>query len=273
MRRLLAAAAFAALAACGACGRKSPEAPASEPETAFAPPAGRRAFSLSIDKSQARFLAPGDAVEVAILVETPRADGTSETRSEVLSPRAEVLRVRRDWSDDDGLVQLALSPEEVEYAALAVQREDRLFLNKVAEPPVLAPAAAPSKPALERGMRGLAVLVYPDQQEFLDAGARVDVVAARQSAKASGKSEADALVLLQDVLVLGSEPIQGNEQWATVQLMLTPDQAQTLTRAVAAQDDLTLAVRADADRATRPVEPIRMSRKFGTAAERGSPKS
>jgi Flp pilus assembly protein CpaB len=117
------------------------------------------------------------------------------------------------------------------------------------------------------------VLVYPDQQEFVDAGARVDVVAARQGAKASGKAEADALVLLQDVLVLGSEPNQGNEQWATVQLMLTPEQARTLTRAVASENDLTLAVRSETDRATRPVEPIRMSRKFGTAAERGSPKS
>lgn len=272
MTRLLVAA-LVALSA-GACSRKTAEAPsADEPEAAFAPPAGRRAFSLSIDKSQSRFLEPGDAVEVAILVETPRADGTSETRSEILAPRAEVLRVRRDWSDDDGLVQLALSAEEVEYAALAVQREDRLFLNKVADTPALQPAEAASKPSLERGMRGLAVLVYPDQQAFLDAGSRVDVVAARQGAKASGKSEAAALVLLQDVLVLGSEPIQGNEQWATVQLMLTPEQAQTLTRAVAGEDDLTLAIRAGTDRSTRPVEPIRMSRKFGTAAERGSPKS
>jgi len=267
MRRLLAVAALVLLGSC----RAKPPAPADE--AVFAPPAGRRAFSLSIDKSQARFLSPGDAVEVAVLVETLRSDGTSETRSETLAARAEVLRVERDWSDDDGLVQLALSPDEVPYASLAVESEDRLFLNKIADPPALAPLPAPDKPALERGMRGLAILVYPDQQEFIEPGDRVDVVAATRSAKASGKSEVSALTLLQDVLVLGSSPAAGNEQWATVQLMVTPEQARSLARAVAAEEELTLAARAPGDRSSGPVEPARMSRKFGTSAERGSPKS
>jgi|GEM_PF-1816878 len=269
MKRTLVAALLASLCA---CQTKPAEAPAAA-EVAFAPPAGRRGLTLAIDKSQTKFLSPGDAVELAVLVDTPRADGTRETRSEVLAPRAEVLRVEQGWSDEDGLAQIALSPEEAEYAALAVQRQDRLFLNKVADAPALTPAPAPGKPELERGMRGLAVLVYPDQEEFLDPGVRVDVIAARQGGKAGGKAETTALVLLQDVLVIGNAPAEGNEEWSTVQLMLTPEQAQTLTRAVAAEDDLTLAVRAPADRATAPVEPARMSRKFGTEAERGSPKS
>jgi Flp pilus assembly protein CpaB len=266
------AAALAVLAALAACRQKPAEPPA-ESEAALAPPAGRRGFTLSIDKSQTKFLAPGDAVEIAILVETPRADGTREARSEVLAPRAEVLRVERGWSDDDGLAQVALSPEQAEYAALAVQRQDRLFLNKIAGASTLTPAPVPAKPELAPGMRGLAVLVYPDQEEFVDAGVRVDVIASREGGKAGGKVETSALVLIQNVLVLGSEPAQGNEEWATVQLMLTPEQAQTLTRAIAAENDLTLAVRADGDGATGPVEPARMSRKFGTEAERGSPKS
>lgn len=253
--------------------RPRPVEPPADSDAAYAPPGGRRAFSLSIDKSQSRFLSPGDAVEVVILVETPRADGTRETRSEVLAPRAAVLRVRRDWAEGTGLVQLALSPEEAQYAALAVEREDRLFLNKIADAAALTPVAAPPKPALEPGQRGLAVLVYPDQQEFLEPGARVDVVATRQGAKASGKSELTALTLLQDVLVLGSDPTEGNEEWATVQLMVSPEQAKILTRAVAGEDNLVLAERAPADRGRRPVEPARMSRKFGTEAERASPKS
>jgi Flp pilus assembly protein CpaB len=272
MTRPLIAAALALAAALAACRAKPPEA-AAEPETAFAPPAGKRAFSLSIDKSQTRFLAPGDAAEVVILIETPRADGLNETRSEVLSPRAEVLRVRRDWSDDSGLVSLALTPEEAQYAALAADREDRLFLNKLPDAAKLEAARAPAKPSLEAGRRGLATLVYADQQEFVAPGDRVDVIATRRSGSASGKSELAAITLIQDATVLGAGAPEGNEEWATVQLMLTPEQAKTLTRAVAAEDNLALAGRAPGDHATRPVEQAKMSRKFGTEAERASPKS
>ncbi len=55
--------------------------------------------------------------------------------------------------------------------------------------------------------------------------------------------------------------------------MLTPEQAETLARAVAAEDNLVLAGRAPDDHASRAVEPAKMSRKFGTDAERASPKS
>lgn len=270
--RILPAMALLALAALGAC-RAKPLDKGAEPEAAFAPPAGKRAFTLSIDKSQAKFLNPGDAAEVVMLVRTDRSDGTSETRSEVLAPRAEVLRVRRDWAETAGLVQLALTPEEVEYAALAVDREDRLFLNKVPDAAKLAEWGRAGTPALAPGARGLAVLVYPDQQEFIEAGDRVDVVATRQGARAGGKAELSAVTLFQDVLVLGGAAAAGNEEWSTVQLMLTPEQVKTMTRAVAAEDDLVLAARAPADRATSPVEPAKMSRKLGTEAERASPKS
>ena len=266
------AAVLALAAALGAC-RAKPLEPASEPEPAFAAPAGKRGVAVAIDKSQTRFLNPGDAAEVVILIQTPRADGMSETRSEVLAPRAEVLRIERDWSDDDGLVMLALTPEEAQFAALAADREDRLFLNKLPDAAKLEAAAPPAKPTLEAGRRGLAALVYADQQEFLAAGDRVDVIATRESGKASGKSELAAVTLLQDVVVLGAGAPEGNDQWATVQLSLAPEQARTLTGAVAAEDNLVLAVRAPGDAATRPIEPAKMSRKFGTDAERRSPKS
>ena len=270
--RIIAVSALALAAALAGCRAKTLER-GDEPDSAFPPPAGTRAFSLSIDKSQTQFLAPGDAAEVVILIETPRADVMSETRSEVLAPRAEILRVRRDWNDDSGLVSLALTPEEVQFAALAADREDRLFLSKLPEAVALAAAPAPSKPTLEAGSRGLAALVYADQQEFVEPGERVDVVATRRNGKASGKSELAAVTLFQDVLVLGGSPPEGNSEWATVQLMLTPEQARILTRAVAAEDNLVLAGRAPGDHATRAVEPAKMSRKFGTDAERSSPKS
>ena len=269
--RPLAALALAALAL-AACRAKPLDA-AAEPEVSYAPPAGKRAVSLSIDRSQTRFLMPGDAAEVVILIETPRADGLNETRSEVLSPHAEILRVRRDWSDSSGLVLLALTPEEAQYAALAADREDRLFLNKLPDAAKLEAARAPAKPSLAAGQRGLAALVYADQQEFVEPGDYVDVIATRRGGKASGKSELAAVTLLQDVAVLGAGAPEGNEEWATVQLMLTPEQAKTLTRAVAAEDNLVLAGRAPGDHAARAVEPAKMSRKFGTDAERASPKS
>jgi len=272
MKTILLAAILSTAAALGACRAKTLDRSA-ESETAFAPPAGKRAFSLSVDKSQTQFLAPGDAAEVVMLVETPRSDGSSESRSEVLSARAEVLRVRRDWGETTGLIQLALTPEEAQFAALAADREDRLFLNKVAEGGKLSVAETPAKPVLAPGSRGLAVLVYPDQQEFLESGQRVDVLATRQSAKASGKSELTALTLFQDVTVLGVRAAEGNEEWSTVQLMLTEEQVRTMTRAVAAEDGLVLTVRAPDDRTTRPVEPAKMSRKIGSETERASPKS
>jgi Flp pilus assembly protein CpaB len=119
----------------------------------------------------------------------------------------------------------------------------------------------------------LAALVYSDQQEFVEPGDHVDVIATRRNGKASGKSELAAVTLFQDVAVLGSGAPEGNEEWATIQLMLTPEQAKALTRAVADEDNFVLAGRAPEDRATRPIEPARMSRKFGTEAERASPKS
>lgn len=271
LRRTTAAALALAAALC-AC-KPRPVEPAADSEAALAPPAGKRAFSLTIDKSQTQFLSPGDAAEVVILVQTPRSDGSSESRSEVLAPRAEVLRVDRGWGENSGLVQLALAPEEAQFAALAVDREDRLFLNKVPDAPKLAAMPAPEKPALEPGRRGLAVLVYPDQETFLEAGDRVDVIATRQGGRAAGKSELTASTLFQDVLVLGARAAEGNEEWSTVQLMLTPEQSAVMTRAVAAEDGLFLAARAPGDKSTRPVEPARMSRRFGTEAERASPKS
>ena len=271
MTRPIAAAVVLAAALC-ACRAKT-LAPAAEPEAAFSPPSGKRGVAVAIDKSQTRFLSPGDSAEVVILIQTPRADGMNETRSEVMAARAEILRVNRSWSDEDGLVMLALTPEEAQYAALAVDREDRLFLNKLPDAAQLDAAAAPDKPSLEAGHRGLAALVYADQQEFLAAGDRVDVIATRESGKASGKSELAAVTLLQNVTVLGAASPEGNDQWATVQLMLTPEQTKTLTGAVAAEDNLVIAVRASGDAATRAIEPAKMSRKFGTDAERRSPKS
>jgi Flp pilus assembly protein CpaB len=263
---------LALAAVLGACRAKPADRPG-EPAVEFAPPSGKRAFSLSIDKSQTQFLTPGDAAEVVILLETPRADGTSETRSETLSARAEVLRVESDWGESTGLIQLALTPEEAQYAALAADREDRLFLNKVAEGLKLTPAAVPAKPALAPGSRGLAVLVYPDQQEFVEPGDRVDVIATRRGGKAAGKAELTAVTLFQDATVLGVRAAEGNEEWSTVQLMLTPEQARTMTRAVAAEDGVVLTVRAPEDHGTRPVEPAKMSRKIGLDAGHSSPKS
>ena len=251
-----------------ACRAKPPA------DHAYEPPAGKRAFSLAIDKSQTQFLTAGDAVEIMIMVVTPKADATSDTRSETLSARAEVLRVKSSWSDGTGLIALALSPEEAQIAALAIDREDRLFLNKIAPGSErLKRKDTPSAPpALERDQRGLAVLAYPDQQEFLAFGDRVDVIATRQAYRAGGKAELTALTLMQDLPVLRTGPPEGNEHWSTVQLMVNPEQAKMLTRAVAAEDHLSFAVRGAGDRATRAVEPSKMSRKIGIEAERASPR-
>lgn len=249
-------------------------APPADPLAAYEPPAGRRAFSLAIDRSQTQFLAAGDEVEVMIMVVTAKADATSETRAETLAARAGVLRVKNDWSDGTGLISLALTPEEAQVAALAIDREDRLFLNKIAAgKDSLKRKGPPPPPApLEKDQRGLAVLAYPDQQEFLAAGDHVDVVATRQGYKAGGKSELTAMTLLQDLAVLRAGPPEGNEEWGTVQLTVDPEQAKTLARAVAAEDHLYFAARPPGDHETRPVEPSKMSRKIGVEAERGTPR-
>ncbi len=229
---------------------------------------------MAIDKSQTQFLAPGDAVEIMIMVQTPRSDATSETRSETLAARAEVLRVKNDWSEGTGLIALALSPEEAQYAALAVEREDRLFLNKIAAgtAPLKSKGEPSSPPALEKDQKGLSVLAYPDQQEFIASGDHVDVIATRQGYKAGGKAELTALTLMQNLTVLRAGPPEGNEEWSTVQLVVDGEQAKTLARAVADEEHLSLSVRGGSDRATRAVEPSKMSRRIGVDAERASPK-
>lgn len=248
-------------------------APAADPLAADETPIGKRAFCLPIDKSQTQFLSPGDSVEIVVMVETPRADSTSETRSESLSDRAEVLRVKNDWSESTGLVALALTPEEAQYAALAIEREDRLFLNTLSAGPKRPKRkdSSSTPPSLEQDQRGLAVLVHPDQQEFLALGDRVDVIATRHGYRAGGKAELTAITLMQDVTVLRASPPEGNEEWATVQLMVSAEQANILARAVAAEDHLFFAARAASDRATRAVEPARMSRRLGIGAERATP--
>jgi Flp pilus assembly protein CpaB len=272
MNALRAAAFAAACLLLGAC-RASNSSEAESGGAALAPPTGKRAVSLTLDKSQTEFLSPGDVAEIVVLVETPRPDGGAETRSEVLAGRAEVLRVARDWGEDAGLISVALSPEEAQYASLAADREDRLFLNKLGEGAKLAVWSEPAKPVLAPGQRGLAVLVYSDQQEFLAPGDRVDVIATRRGGKAAGKAELAAVTMFQDVLVLGVRAAEGKEEWSTVQLMLDEKQSRELTRSVAAEDNLVLAARSPDDHATRPVAPAKMSRKFGTEAERASPKS
>lgn len=258
---------FAVLLA-AACGRHVPVG------SSFEPPSGKRAVAVGVDKSQTQFLEPGDEVEVVLMVKTPNIDDTDETRSETLSSKAEVLSVKNDWAEGTGLISLALTPEEAQYLALAVDREDRLFLNKLSgERASLDRRRTAAEPELEKGHRGISVLVFPDQQEFLAPGDRVDLISARQDLRASSKSELTALTLAQDVLVLRASPPSGDEEWAAVQLMVDDEQAKRLTRAVAGDDHLTLGVRAAKDRETRPVSPAKMSRKLDASVDKSSPKT
>ncbi len=262
------AALLAAVLLAGSCRPRK-----SAPGPAYAPPPGKRAFSLSIDAAQTRFLKAGDCVQVVLLMAVTRPDGSGDARSEVLAPAAEVLRVDRGWARDAGLVQLALTPEEAQYAALAADREDRLLLDALPAPPAPRPLPEPRAPALKAGRVGVAVLVYGDQQEFLTPGDRVDVIATRESPRAEEKSGLTALTLFQGVTVLGAAPPEGDSEWAAVQLMLTPEQARVLGRSVSAEDNLSLPVRAPGDEATRAVEPATMRRRFGTGAEHSAPKT
>lgn len=241
---------------------------------AYEAPEGKRGVAVAVDKSQTQFLSPGDEVEVVLMVKTPNIDDTDETRSETLTSKAEVLRVKNDWADSTGLVSLALTPEEAQFLALAVDREDRIFLSKLSgDRASLSRKRTGGSAELEKGRRGLSVLVFPDQQEFLEPGDRVDLISARQSFKATDKSELTALTLAQDVLVLRGAPPSGDEEWAAVQLSVDDEQAKRLTRAVAGDDHLTIAVRGSKDHATRPVSPSKMSRKIDTKIDKSSPKT
>ncbi len=239
----------------------------------FAPPAGKRAVSVAVDRSQVEFLTPGDAVEIVILTHMSRSDGSDDSKSEMLAARAEILRLDREWGESTGLVSLALTPEEAQFTALAIDGEDRLFLNKLPDPAPLNARAVPEHPVMESGKRGVAVLVYPDQQSFLKPGDRVDVISTHLNGKISSKAELAATMQFQDVLVLGTRANGENEEWSTVQLMLSPEETRKMARSVGAEDGLTLCIRAVGDRTTRAVEPAKMSRHAGAASERSSPKS
>lgn len=248
MRRLLL---LAVLAAC----RPAPDG--------YAPPAGKRAVSLPVAPAQARYLSAGDAVELVVLSDGTRPDGTPEPRTESVAPRAELLRVDASWSKDSALVSLALSPSEAHWAALALDLERRVLLQKLAEPArglSRAPGASPA--ALESGRVGAALNVHPDQAQFLLPGRRADVVVTRAGGKGA-KEDLIARTSVQDALVLGVTQARDEEEWATVQLSVTPEQARVLAEAAGAEDQFLLAVRAGGDRAVAPVELARSRSRLG----------
>jgi hypothetical protein len=229
----------------------------------FAPPAGKRAVALPVAPAQARYLEAGDAVELVVLSDGTRPDGTPEPRSESVAARAEVLRVDASWSKDSALVALALSPAEAHWAALALDLERRVLLQKLAEPATGLSRAAPASPAaLESGRVGAALSVHPDQAAFLVPGLRADVVVTRAGGKGA-KEDLVARTSVQDALVLGVTQAKDEEEWATVQLSVTPEQARALAEAAGAEDQFVLGARAAGDRAVAPVELARSLQRLG----------
>lgn len=238
----------------------------------YAPPSGKRAVTLPVAPGQARYLAPGDAVELIVLSEGTRPDGTPDPRSESVAARAEVLRVDAGWSKDSALVSLALSPSEAHWAALAVDLERKLLLQKLAgRAEGLSRAPAAGSASLNEGRVGFALNAHPDQVEFLVVGARVDVVATRAGGK-GGKEDLAARTAVQDALVLGLTQAKEEDAWATVQLALSPEEAKRLAEASGAEDQFLLLARAPGDHGTAPVEVVRSDSRLGRAGEPRSPR-
>ncbi|MDX6769756.1 MAG: RcpC/CpaB family pilus assembly protein [Elusimicrobiota bacterium] len=257
MRRLLL---VAALASC------SPAGPG------YAPPAGKRGVTVPVAPGQARYLQPGDTVELVVLTDGTRPDGAPDPRSESVAPDAEVLRVDAAWSKENALVQVALTPAQAQWVALALDLERKLLLHELARPrAALSRARAASPAALGPGRVGAAVVAHPDQVEFLSPGQRVDAVLTRAGAKGA-KEELVARVAVQDALVLGRDQARSEEEWASVQLAVTPEEAKVLAEAAGAEDPLLLLLRAPGDAATAPVEPVRSDARLGRSGEPQSPR-
>lgn len=232
-------------------------------EPGLAPPAGKRAVTLPLAPAQARYLAAGDAVELVVLSDGTRPDGSPEPRSETVAARAEVLRVDAAWSKDSALVSLALTPAEAHWTALALDLERRVLLQELAAPAAgLSRARAEAAAALEPGLVGAALDVHPDQAAFLVPGLRVDVVVTRAGGKGA-KADLVARTAAQDALVLGVTQAQAEEEWATVQLAVSPEQARALAEAAGAEDQFLLGARAAGDRGTGPVELARSRQRLG----------
>lgn len=237
----------------------------------LSPPAGKRGVSLPVAPGQARHLAAGELAQLVVITEGTRADGSPDPRSELIAPRAELLRVSPSWSKEAALVQLALTPEEAQWAALALDLERKLLLNELPERAsglVRAPARRPA--ALEPGRVGAAAAVHPDQVEFLSRGQRVDVVLTRAGAKGA-KEDLLARTAVQGALVLGIAQAEDEEEWATVQLSVDADKARVLAEAAGAEDQLLLVTRPEGEDASAPVEPARSSARLGRAGEPQSP--
>lgn len=257
MRRLLLLAAFIACSPAG---------------DGFSPPAGKRGASLPVAPGQARYLAPGDLVELVVLSDGTRQDGSPDPRSQTVAGRAEVLRVHAAWSKDAALVQVALLPEEAPWVALALDLERTLLLHKLSGAAALLPRAPAAAAALlEPGLVGAAVAAHPDQVEFLTPGRRVDVLLTRAGSKGA-KEDVAARTAVQNALVLGLTQAKDEEEWASVQLAVTPEEAKLLAEAAGAEDQLLLLVRAPGDAATAPVEIARSSSRLGRSGEPQSPR-
>lgn len=238
----------------------------------YAPPAGKRGVSLPVAPGQAVYLAPGDLVELVVLSEGTRPDGSPDPRSEVVAPRAEVLRVSPSWSKDAALVQLALTPEEAQWAAIGLDLERKLLLNELSgDATGLARPPARGSAAIESGRVGAAAAVHPDQVEFLSRGQRVDVVLTRAGVKGA-KEDLQARTAVQRALVLGITQAAAEEEWATVQLSVEAEKARVLAEAAGAEDQMLLLVRPPGDDDDAPVEPARSSARLGRSGEPGAPR-
>lgn len=237
----------------------------------YAPPAGKRLAALPVAPGQAAYLEPGDRVQLVILSEGTRQDGSPEPRSETVAAEAEVLRVDKAWSKDSALVALALTPNEAHWAAIALDLERPLLLQELSGPKAsLARAPSAAGAGLDAGRVGAALNVHPDQVAFLAAGRRVDVVVTRASGKGA-KEDLSARTLVQDALLLGLTQAKDEDQWATVQLAVTPEQAKTLSEAAGAEDQFLLLGRSPDDHGTGPVEVVRSNSRLGRAGEAASP--
>ncbi len=108
------------------------------------------------------------------------------------------------------------------------------------------------KPDITAGNRGTSVPVPGHQAWFVREGDRIDLLASFENQSAAGK-EWVTITVIQNALVLGVLRPSNPDETGIIQLLLNPSEAQHAMLSVA-QGKVSLTVRAEGDKETRPAE-------------------
>ena len=100
-----------------------------EPKSPNPLPAGYRAVTLPAARHQLAYVKPGDRIDLMVTFEALLPKGDKEEVTATILQNVSVLNVDRS----EGLIDLALNPNEAQYAVLSMEGKKTIWIERRAE--------------------------------------------------------------------------------------------------------------------------------------------